>query len=254
MRTVNLGKTPIVPGLISHWAVQVGNTWYELPGDQDGNLSTRASASLSGKVSNKCVESEGPKSKLLKGRICSRDFMGYTIKTDREIKKWTDNWVKQNPMYHFISCNCQLFAHDFVLFLTDNEARVPPMDSGRSAARTDESAWAIDDEDFMAAYAGTGTRYVQRGLAAAAAVGPNAGAQVAWGKHGYGAFANAEVGRAELSVAGVGGHVGLDVSTGIGTRNGNASVHILGTGVSLGSDGLAIDTPVAGVKAPCVVM
>ena len=53
-----------------------------------------------------------------------------------------------------------------------------------------------------------------------------------------------------LGPVGVSG--GLNADTGIGFRGGNFDAHLLGFGVKVGADGLAVDTPVVG--ANCSVM
>ena len=71
---------------------------------------------------------------------------------------------------------------------------------------------------------------------------------------GLGAWANAELVKAELDIGPVvGGHIGLNANTGAGVRGGNLDVHLLGFGGKIGADGLAIDTPVGGVRACCIM-
>jgi len=58
--------------------------------------------------------------------------------------------------------------------------------------------------------------------------------------------------RAEMSVGPVGVSGGLNADTGVGVRGGNLDVHLLGFGGRVGADGLAVDTPMGGVK--CCIM
>merc|ERR1712037_870216 len=54
----------------------------------------------------------------------------------------------------------------------------------------------------------------------------------------------------KLGSVGVSG--GLNADTGVGVRGGNLDVHLLGFGGRVGADGLAVDTPMGGVK--CCIM
>ena len=69
---------------------------------------------------------------------------------------------------------------------------------------------------------------------------------------GLGAWAEATAFKAGLGLGPVGASVGLNADTGIGFRGGNFDAHLLGFGVKVGADGLAVDTPVVG--ANCSVM
>ena len=69
---------------------------------------------------------------------------------------------------------------------------------------------------------------------------------------GLGAWADATLLRMDVGIGPVGTSVGLNADTGIGVRGGNLDVHVLGFGGKVGADGLAVDTPVVGVK--CCIM
>ena len=47
-------------------------------------------------------------------------------------------------------------------------------------------------------------------------------------------------------------HVGPNLNTGMGVRDRNLDLHLLGSGLRVGADGLALDTPMGGAK--CSVM
>ena len=67
---------------------------------------------------------------------------------------------------------------------------------------------------------------------------------------GFGAWANASLGRVEASLGPVGVHLDVNVNTGVGLRGGNLDVHVLGFGGKCGVDGITIDTPFGGFKIP----
>jgi hypothetical protein len=82
--------------------------------------------------------------------------------------------------------------------------------------------------------------------------GPSAEAAAVAGA-GFGAWAGASLGRAEVNLGPVVGiHVEPNLNTGVGVRDGNLDVHVLGFGARVGADGLEINTPLGGVNA-CIV-
>ena len=92
-------------GLVHHWAVQVGNTWYEIDGDfgeKNGDRKVNKIATTHGKVA--------------KSGACSLvgEFVGKTTKSDEEIENFYREWVSNNPTYGAFSENCQKFAIDLI--------------------------------------------------------------------------------------------------------------------------------------------
>ena len=90
---------------VHHWAVQVGNTWYEIDGDfleKKGN----------GKL-NRIATTHGKVAKSGAGRF-GGDFVGKTTKSDAYIKYFCREWVSNNPTYNVFSENCQKFAIDLI--------------------------------------------------------------------------------------------------------------------------------------------
>ena len=80
----------------------------------------------------------------------------------------------------------------------------------------------------------------------------SAEAEARVGGPGFGAWAEACLLRSEVSAGPIGVHVGPNLNTGMGVRGRNIDVHLLGSGMTVGADGLALDTPVGGAK--CCVM
>jgi hypothetical protein len=64
---------------------------------------------------------------------------------------------------------------------------------------------------------------------------------------GFGAFLDASCNRIEVSFGflwvGFGVHADLNLNTGLGARNGNLELHVLGFGGRLGADGLELNMP-----------
>ena len=77
------------------------------------------------------------------------------------------------------------------------------------------------------------------------AEGPNAKAGANWEptKGFAGAFADAALGRAELHILGVVVSIEPNLNTGIGLRDRQLEVKVLGFGFSLGSNGVGLHTP-----------
>ena len=90
---------------VHHWAVQVGNTWYEIDGvfgEKNGDGKRNRIATTHGKVAKSGAGSFGG------------EFVGKTTKSDEQIKNFNRRWVSNNPTYHVFSENCQQFAIDFI--------------------------------------------------------------------------------------------------------------------------------------------
>jgi hypothetical protein len=71
---------------------------------------------------------------------------------------------------------------------------------------------------------------------------------------GLGAWAGIlPLGRAEVNIGPVVGvHLEPNLNTGLGVRDGNLDVHLLGFEARLGADGLEVNTPLGGVRA-CII-
>ena len=109
-------------------------------------------------------------------------------------------------------------------------------DAGEAAAKAGSAGWRPLTEGIRL------DKYTRSQPAEAEArVGP-----------GFGAWANACLLKSEVSAGPVGIHVGPNLNTGMGVRDRNLDLHLLGSGLRLGADGLALDTPMGGAK--CSVM
>jgi hypothetical protein len=85
--------------------------------------------------------------------------------------------------------------------------------------------------------------------------GPSAEASTVAGP-GLGAWVGVSpLGRAEVCLGPlVGVHVEPNLNTGVGVRDRNLDVHLLGAGVRVGADGLEINTPLGGLSFDCLCM
>ena len=86
---------------VHHWAVQVGNTWYEIDGVfGDGKR-------------NRIHTTYGEVARSGAGRF-GGEIVGETTKSDEEIENFYREWVSNNPTYGAFSENCQKFAIDLI--------------------------------------------------------------------------------------------------------------------------------------------
>ena len=246
-RYVKLGRKKIADGLAHHWAGAVGKdeswTWYEvaLPENQS-----------KGRKGTKIVKNAG-RTAISGAGYFGGEIVGKTTKTDAQIEDFIAGYQRSNPDYDLWSTNCQQFAVQLIRYLTDDNYRLTHLPE---AAENERS---VGDPIFVA----------HNGQAFAAAhvvkidgtVGPLSGeltflnveAEAIAGP-GFGAWADAEVVKLEADLGPVAGaHVGLNANTGAGVRGGNLDVHLLGFGGKVGADGVAIDTPIGGVRA-CSIM
>lgn len=248
-RPILLGrKTAVWPAL--HWAVKVGEVWYEIEGK----------GAIGDPETNNTVARNTGFAATSGTGLDGGNLVGETYKTDSEIEVFISFWLNEYPLYNVFSTNCQCFAYEFVYFLTNGvNFRLPyrldasvlksvlvwqtnfcyVVESGVRLARLvmgGEARGSVGHFHalYRAPYAETVT--IRRGIS-------------------LGGWCNlSPLGRAELNVGTlVGVHVEPNVNTGIGLRDGNVDVHLIGYGVRVGADGVEINTPVGGVSA-CTIM
>ena len=218
----------------SHWAVQIEDTWFEVPGvtKQDSNSEMDVTTS------------RGVRS--FRGADVSRfGLVGKTCKSDDEIRTWIDAWKASNPAYKFSSDNCQKYSREFITWLTDGKHKpLPMMDAGVGANRVvGPRAWSGAERG--ASYAGATVANMQghRGLLNGALDGPNAAAAAMCSRQGFGAFGEAELGRAEAGFGPVRLAAHLNINTCLGFRNKGVEILVAGAGFKAGLNGLSVSLP-----------
>jgi hypothetical protein len=245
-RTIKLGRKPVVWPVASHWAIKVGGTWYEI--EKSSQKDEHGHRNL---VIRSCSDQAASSAGSLGGEI-----VGETTKSDDEIYAFINRWLSRHPYYDALAHNCQMFAYELVVFLTDggnfrlphsfDSAVTPP---GLANSRQPD-AFAVVEDGIAIAHAGTGEIRDSIGPVGAMYRGPSCELAAVAGP-GLGAWVGASpLGRAELNwgpVAGV--HVEPNLNTGVGVRDGNLDVHLFGFGGRFGADGLEVNTPLGGVKA-----
>lgn len=241
-RTVKLGRKMLVGPVAHHWAVKVGDTWYEVAGASKNDKGAKM------RVNRNCGSQASSGAGALGGEI-----VGKTSKYDGQIDEWIDAWLDKYQQYDFTEENCQKFACEFVRWLTDGIFTIPHrMDSPFTSCDYDDGCVGgfatAEDGNAIARY---GVGELGR-LGLLSVRGASAQAQAVAGP-GLGAFGDASFGRVEFSAGNIAGiHLEPNVNTGIGARNGNIEAHVLGFGGKVGADGIEINTPLGG--ANCNVM
>ena len=249
-RVVKLGRTCVgMPSpLANHWAVQIGESWYEIT-QKDKE-----------KRENNVNVSDGRRAKSCAG-FCGGEVVGLSTVTDEGIKEWKNVWLEVNPKYNIFTDNCQKFAYELMDWATNgkficehrvNSANVklayfPDELFGPKAFVAKKGGnivahWKYG-KDILKSWWCFSTRYKIGHFTAQAVAGP-----------GLGLFLDAtlvDVGAYSGNL--VGAHVGLNLNTGLGIRNGNFEAQLLGCGGKIGTDGIEVNTPLFGMNA-CSLM
>jgi len=237
-RPVRLGLSNLLWPFATHWAVQVDDTWIEVPGSTKEDSNTAMDIKYSQGVKSSPAIGRGADASRF-GRV------GKTSKTDDEIVEWTDAWKARNPTYNFASDNCQRFSREFIEWLTDGKHKpLPMMDAGNGAGvARGPTTWAGAEAGSAYAGATVASRQGHRGLLNGALDGPNACASAICSRRGFGAFGEAELGRAEVGIGPVrvAGH--LNINTGIGVRNKGLEASVAGFGFKAGANGVSVSVP-----------
>lgn len=234
-RPVRLGMADVIWPFATHWAVQVQDVWFEVEGASKQETNSKMAI----------VTSRGEQSQV--GAHLHRfGHVGETSKSDREISVWIDEWKASNPTYNFTSDNCQKFARELIGWLTDGAHKpLPMMDAGVGAnSARGPNAWA--GAEGGAAYAGATVANMQghNGILNGALDAPNASAAALCGREGFGAFSEAELGRAEGGIGPIRVAAHLNANTSIGFRNHGLEISVIGFGVKAGANGISASIPV----------
>ena len=252
-RYVKLGRRLLDVTVGHSWAVQVEDYvtcassedlcgyWYEIGGADDGGCENS---------SNMVNKSYGSQAQSGAGAL-GGELVGKTYKTDDQIGAFVDNWLNENPTYDITNANCQKFAIQFIAWLTDNNFKLPHgLDAGTIPDLDKYTRVAVAHGGQAFAAIGAEKRVQKRGLLRSAMRGPYVEAEAIAGP-GLGAWANASAARLETNFGNVAQvHLDASLNTGAGIRGGNLDVHLLGFGGRVGTDGLEINTPLAGGRLP----
>jgi len=254
-RNVKLGKIWLKWWLpcAHHWAVQVdgdgdGGMWYEV-GHKEPWF-PRPPLKI-----EKTPDADRKGLGHFEAGCCGGELVGQTEMTDDEIDVFLVNW--QNGMDYFVTSeNCIKFGYEFIEKLTDGNFSLSPSSlvaknaSDNSPIASTPCIGASGPGYTALARHGAGDNRLACGTACGAGVrarfGPEFKAQVVAGP-GLGVFLDASCSRVEftwgLPCLGVQLHTDINMNTGVGARNGNVELHLLGFGMKVGVDGLEINTP-----------
>jgi len=235
-RAVVLGQSILYMGVATHWGMKIDGTWYELEG---ANKSEN-------RAPNKVVRSWGTKSGQGASPLVGRGLVGITNYSDSEIWAFCNQWVESHPFYNLMTSNCQTFARDLAYWACDGACDMPPMESGTGCNAQKGGAFAVVAGGVAKTRIQSWHVEAQSNVFHASFAGPKAGLDARAGEQGFGAFADACLYRAEARGPGIGVHCGLNLDTGCGVRNGNYEGSWLGWGVTIGKNGLSLNTPLIG--------
>ena len=239
-RPVRLGMVDIIWPFATHWAVQVGDEWFEVAGASKQD----AYAPMT------ILTSKGARSAVGDGADVARfGHVGETRKSDMDIFWFIQRWKWRNPRYAFHTDNCQKFAREFIAWLTEeNHKPLPMMDAGVGGnCAQGPTTWYGGENG--AAYAGAMVVTMQghNGLLNGTLVALRASVASLFGPLGVGVFAEAELARAEGGIGPVRIALHLNANTALGVRNGGLEVSLVGFGASVGANGFSVSLPVCTV-------
>jgi len=180
------------------------------------------------------------------------EIVGKTQMTDEEIEVFMENWSIEKK-YCVATTNCIKFAYELIERLTHGNFSISH--STVLAANTSENSkigsscinWDCSHGIAQGRIGAGDTRFTKGPFGLRFRFGPEFKAQFTAGLSGTGCFLNLSCNRVEFSLGWpwLGGDVHMDINmnTGLGTRNGNVELHILGFGGKFGTDGVEVNTP-----------
>lgn len=225
---------------VFHWAIKVGNIWYEIVG--------KGTEGAEKGIKNDIDMSEGYAAASTAGNFGGQ-IVGETSKSCEEVLFYTEEWLRKYETYHVLAENCQKFAYEFTSFLTDGINFRLPNNFDAASIEDDNcerfleriTAWDyffIEQPDGIAIVrVGTQECRLSKWIFQALARGPSIEWSQAWGRPGVGIWFVPTAGRLQLNIGPLlGFHIEPSFNTGVGLRDGLLNVHFLGWGVRLGFD------------------
>lgn len=235
-RKVYIGSTKISDWIpAEHWAVKVGNTWYEIAG-----------AGKSGKGQRNIVRVSYGGDKSKGGAVIVGCSVGTTERDDEDIESFNDRWLKKHPTYKALWGNCQIYARELVTYCCGLSVAWPKGLIIQSSAPTGSArmdTYFRSDTNRGNAGLGFTTFEGSVGPLSGRVGGPRVGYQVSSDEKDPGIFVDIEACRAEANLTYAKAAFAPNVSTGIGIRNNNFEASFCGTGIGVGEDGLKLKTP-----------
>ena len=254
-RGVWLGTRRIGGGVARHWAIKVGNSWYELDGDGVANKG-EGTNTINGGIRNAFGHLIDPCGKPTFGEY-SRSGAGSflrlvttTFKLEKEIHEFNQGWLQNNPDYHMLASNCQKYATEVAKFLSEDGCfRLLIPEGGTIAYAAGPGAYTIGTDGTHVAVASTG-KASAGDVIFVEVEGPNAGVAAGNGNNEayVGAMAKAALARVEARLGPARLRFEPNVDTGVGIIDGNLEIKLLGIGFSVGSNGIGISTFFGGIN------
>ncbi len=246
-RPILLGRSPLI-WPTTHWAVRVGEIWWEIRGKGGGGGEENCPNQVSRNTGSTAMSGAGA--------YYGCEIVGETLKTDEAIDQFITCWLIDNPRYDILSDNCQAFAYSVIYFLTDGvNIRLPHrFDAARlhSSFVWQTGFWSVQSEGMSVTRLGTGETRASVGYIHFLYKGPSMELTIAKRRGAW--IGTSPLGRVELNMGPlVGVHVEPNVHTGLGINNGNIDAHLLGCGLRAGVDGVEVNTSLGGISL-CSIM
>jgi hypothetical protein len=224
-----------------HWAVWVDDNCYEVERDTTtgGAGSNTINGNINGAAKNR--DKEG-----------SLTLSGTTLKTDQQIEEENQRWIREHPRYDLLGANCQKYSQDMIHFLVGGsyEPPCPLPQAGMStwlsttAASHHAESKGVTSSKWTSGRVGAVWR-----IFGFDAEGPKIarGSSVEYFYGNYGPYFEAALFRLEAKVFVFRARIELNVNSGLGFRDGQLQIKMAGLGLSMGSNGVGVSTPLGGV-------
>jgi len=249
-REVWLGTRGIAGKTLTHWAIKVGDSWYEIDGA--GKKNKGDANTINGGMNRNgrfdCLGAPTYGTYYSRSRAERQQLICTTHRSDHEIEQFNRRWLRNNPTYGVIGANCQKYVIELAEYLSeDGYVNLPVPEGGEFFYANGPGAFASDNGNRFVSSATTGKVSANGLLVVGTEVEGPSGAVCAGLDNDYaGAMVRGSLGRAEVRAGPVRARVEPNIDTGLGIIDGNAEVKLLGFGGSIGSKGLGISTPFGG--------
>ena len=222
---------------IFHYAVKVGDEWYEigLEGRKKQGKRSVINGSLNGKP-----RSDWDREEKITGRL---SCVGATDKTNDEILAFNRDWIRRNPTYCVISDNCQKYAEDLIRFLVGGSFKMGMPLCSLGAWVEGPSSHEVSQDGYTQSRTTKGKFHAQLTLLAIEGEGPAAGFESYESNY---VATEASLLRVEAKVGPAAVRLEPNLNSAVGVHGGQFKIKCLGFGITLGK-GAGIHTPLGSI-------
>jgi len=248
MREVWLGTKRIGDTkLLHHWAIKVGDYWYEVDGASKETKGGQITINGGGKDRGFLGPPYQSQYYSRNGAETNR-LITTTSKSDADVEEFNRQWLRRNPIYGITDSNCQKYVYELADYLADDgRVNLPIPEGGQVNIANGPGGFVSASEDYLVC-SGSAGKWSGACNIAAEIEGPSAGISVGNHPDCRGAMVKASVVRVEDRIGPVRAHAGLNFDTGVGVHDGDVHFKFLGFGASVGSSGVGISIPFLGLN------